>query len=143
MSTPAPAPETSAAEEEKFDPNNFPQDLRAAQLHAAKLYAELHAHQKTLPWSRDPHPGWPEEKERGREHPERPETPGWTDEQAAEYDRLFAALREATAAVQGHKHWKDSREHGVQGADMVALRQALKHAEGAVPLRQEDVEQTA
>ncbi|MER6227193.1 hypothetical protein ABT189_42715 [Streptomyces sp900105755] len=38
-------------------------------------------------------------------------------------------LRGLTAFVQAHQHW-DCRANG---ADMVAVRQALKHAPGAVP----------
>jgi hypothetical protein len=41
----------------------------------------LHAYQKTLPWSREPHPGWLEGTEWGKERG-RPETPGWTLKQA-------------------------------------------------------------
>ncbi len=44
-------------------------------------------------------------------------------------------LRELTAFVQGHGHGADCREHG---ADMVAVRQALKHAPGTVPALAED-----
>ncbi|MCG8971818.1 hypothetical protein [Streptomyces sp. CL12-4] len=132
MSTPAP-------DSAPFDPHAFPADLVAAQRQAAELYAALHAHQETLPWSREPHPGWPDETERGRERPGRPASPGWTDEQAAEFDRLLAELRAAAAAVQGHPWWERCEQEGIKGADMVAARQALKHAEGAVPLAREDV----
>ncbi|MFM9647808.1 hypothetical protein ACKI1S_16870 [Streptomyces galilaeus] len=152
MSTPAPAlaskdpsaPGPAATEPAPFNPHDFPADLRDAQRKAAELYAELRAYQKTLAWAREPHAGWPEEVERGKERRGRPETPGWTPEQAAKYDSLFEALRKATAAVQGHGHWKDCRDHGIDGADMVAVRQALKHAEGAVPaLGRGDVEKVA
>ena len=98
--TPAPAPKDSSdSEPAPFDPHDFPRDLRDAQRTAAELYLELHAYQKTLPWSCEPHPGWPDETERGKERRGRPETPGWTPEQTAEYERLFEALRKATAAV--------------------------------------------
>ncbi|MDQ1052023.1 hypothetical protein [Streptomyces sp. V4I2] len=137
------AEQATDEEKKKFDPKDFPKDLREAQRLAAELYAQLRSYQETLPWSRVPHPGWPDETERGRERPGRPETAGWTDEQAATYDRLFDDLREATAAVQGHGWWKRCEQEGVTGADLVALRQSLKHAEGAVPLAQEDVEAVA
>ncbi|MEV6404132.1 hypothetical protein AB0M58_14455 [Streptomyces bobili] len=143
MSALPPSLEQAPAEEKPFDPHDFPDDLRAAQLRAAELYAELHAYQATLPWSREPHAGWPEETERGKERLGRPETPGWTAEQSTEYDRLFEALREATAAVQGHPWWKRCGKEGIKGSALVTARQTLKHAKGAVPLRQEDVEQTA
>ncbi|MFE1206406.1 hypothetical protein ACFW5V_32485 [Streptomyces sp. NPDC058762] len=134
MSTPAP---------DTFDPHAFPADLVAAQRQAAELYAALHALQATLPWSREPHPGWPDETERGRERPGRPASPGWTAEQAAEFDRLMEELRAATAAVQCHTWWERCADEGVKGADMVAARQELKYAEGAVPLGRGDVETAA
>jgi hypothetical protein len=61
-----------------FTPHAFPEDLIAAQRRTAELYAELHAHQATLPWSRESHPGWPEETEHGRERQGRPASSGWT-----------------------------------------------------------------
>ncbi|MFE7928334.1 hypothetical protein ACFU6S_06270 [Streptomyces sp. NPDC057456] len=119
-----------------FDPHGFPADLRAAQRRAAELYAALHTLQAGLSWSRDPHPGWPDEGQRQG----RPETPGWTAEEAASYDGLLSDLREATAAVQCHGWWERCKQEGV---NVYVARQALKHAAGAVPLQQEDVEQTA
>ncbi|MDI3101962.1 hypothetical protein QJ054_33550 [Streptomyces sp. AN-3] len=136
MSTPAPDPAP-------FDPHAFPADLVAAQRQAAELYAALHALQATLPWSREPHDGWPEETERGREHPGRPASPGWPADAAAEFDRLREELRAATAVVQCHTWWERCVREGVKGADLVAARQALKHAEGAVPLVREDIDAAA
>lgn len=52
-------------------------------------------------------------------------------------------LRKATAAVQAHPWWERCEQEGIKGADLVATRMALKHADGAVPLRQEDVDATA
>ncbi|PNG22355.1 hypothetical protein C1J00_09870 [Streptomyces cahuitamycinicus] len=115
----------------------------AAQRMVAELFARLHAHQAALPWSREKHKGWPDETERGRERPGRPATPGWEPDEAAEYDRLFAALRDATAVVQGHPWWERCEQEGVKGAALVAARMALKHAEGAVPLARDDVEEAA
>ncbi|OVZ99537.1 hypothetical protein B9W64_37735 [Streptomyces sp. CS159] len=142
MSTPAPAP---APEDPSapFDPHAFPAALVAAQRQAAELYAALHALQATLPWSREPHPGWPDETERGRERPGRPASPGWPADAAAEFDRLLEELRAATAVVQCHKWWERCEAEGIRGADMVAARQALKRAEGAVPLVREDVDAAA
>ncbi|WP_060880546.1 hypothetical protein, partial [Streptomyces scabiei] len=136
MSTPSPsvAPEDSST---PFDPHAFPADLVAAQRQAAELYAALHAHQATLPWSREPHPGWPDETERGRERPGRPASPGWADTEAAEFDRLLDELRAATAVVQCHMWWERCAREGIKGADLVGARQALRHATGAVPLVRE------
>ncbi|QQM47358.1 hypothetical protein ACN6AT_37995 (plasmid) [Streptomyces sp. JL4002] len=140
MSTPAPEPDP-------FDPQDFPADLVAAQRQVADLYAALRAHQAMLPWSREPHPGWPDEPERGRERGGRPASPGWTPDEAAEFDRLMEQLRAATARVQCHTWWERCKQEGIKGADMVVTRQALKHAKGAVPegtlLEQDDVRPAA
>ncbi|CAM5237677.1 hypothetical protein [Streptomyces griseomycini] len=126
MTTPDPAPAP-------FNPHAFPNDLVAAQRTAAELYAKLHALQARLPWSREPHDGWPEETERGRQHPGRPATDGWPEDDAAEFDKLLEELRKATATVQCHGWWERCKKEGTTGADLVAARMALKHAPGAVP----------
>ncbi|MEU5978501.1 hypothetical protein [Streptomyces sp. NPDC047315] len=130
MSSSAPTDSPAAVEPAPFDPYDFPSDLLAAQRTAAELFAALHELQARLPWSREPHPGWPEETERGRERPGRPASPGWPEKDAAEYDRLFEELREATATVQCHRWWARCKK---EGAALVDARQKLKHAKGAVP----------
>ncbi|MFE6133711.1 hypothetical protein ACFQ6Q_36450 [Streptomyces sp. NPDC056437] len=119
-----------------FDRHDFPQDLLDAQRHLTALYAQLHAPQARLPWSREAHPGWEEEKERGRQRPGRPATDGWTADEAAEYDRLWAELRTAAAVVDCHPHWGRCRE---AGTGELAARQALKHADGAAPVARDNV----
>lgn len=126
MSTPAPDPAP-------FNPHDFPGDLVAAQRTAAELYAALHTLQARLPWSREPHDGWPEETERGRARPGRPPSPGWPEDDAAEFDKLLEDLRNVTATVQCHGWWKRCQTEGVKGAALVAARMALKRAPGAVP----------
>ncbi|MEU1502896.1 hypothetical protein [Streptomyces sp. NPDC005732] len=143
MTTPAPAPAQASTEESPFDPHDFPQELREEQRRDAELYAELQALQARLPWSREPHDGWPEVEERGRASKGRAPSPGWKPDDAAAYDRLWEELRGATAAVQTHEWWGICERQGVKGADLYAARQALKHAPGAVPLAREDVAQTA
>lgn len=123
---PNPAAAPNQPEPEPFNPEKFPPDLIAAQLRLATLQNRLHAHQARLPWSREPHPGWEAVDERGRQHPGRPATSGWEPADAAEYDRLWAELREAAAAVSCHPHWGKC-------PNPVKARMALKHAEGAVP----------
>ncbi|MFD9395014.1 hypothetical protein ACFWBB_31080 [Streptomyces sp. NPDC060000] len=139
MSTATPPPEQAPAEETPFDPHDFPQKLRDAQRRAAELYAELHSLQARLPWSREPHEGWPEVTDRGRERAGRAASPGWDPADAAAFDKLWEELLEATAYVHTHGWWKTCRDHGVEGADLVAARQALKSAKGAVPLARDDV----
>ncbi|MEJ8632226.1 hypothetical protein [Streptomyces sp. MS2.AVA.5] len=116
-----------------FDPLDFPRDLLDAQRHLTALYAQLHALQARLPWSREAHPGWEEETERGRQRPGRPATDGWTADEAAEYDRLWEKLRTVAAVVDCHPHWIRCKE---AGTGELAARQALKHADGAVPVDQ-------
>jgi hypothetical protein len=61
MSTPAPVSKDST--EVLFDPHAFPEDLVTVQRKAAELYQQLRDFQTTLPWSREPHPGWDGETE--------------------------------------------------------------------------------
>ncbi|MCX4920055.1 hypothetical protein [Streptomyces sp. NBC_00687] len=142
MTTPAPK-ENAAPADAPFDPLAFPKDLLDAQLREATLYAELHALQTKLPWSREPHEGWPDDKERKRAG--RPATEGWSEEEAAAYDELWVDLRKATAVVQGHAWWDRCESEGIKGGALVAARMTLKHADGAVPasLQQADVEAAA
>ncbi|MEU3792546.1 hypothetical protein AB0F07_22540 [Streptomyces fructofermentans] len=72
MTIPAPAPKGSRS----FNPRAFPGDLLDAQRELAGLYAALHAHQKTLPWSREASEGWQAEREHGRERAGRERTDG-------------------------------------------------------------------
>ncbi|MEU9781444.1 hypothetical protein AB0H92_10805 [Streptomyces phaeochromogenes] len=143
MSTPAPSAEQAPVEEQPFDPHAFPEKLCADQRRAAELYAEIHAMQKRLPWSREPDLGWPAVEERGRERAGRESSPGWDPADAAAYDKLHQDLLAAAAAVNVHAWWTTCERRGVKGAALVAARQALKHADGAVPLSREDVEETA
>ncbi|GGQ39341.1 hypothetical protein ACH4NV_33485 [Streptomyces althioticus] len=108
MSTPAP-------DSTPFDPHAFPADLVATQRQAAELYAALRAHQATLHWPREPHDGWPEEMEQGKEHPDRPASPGWAEAKAAGFDRLLPELRTITAQVQCHLWWKRCAAEGIKG----------------------------
>lgn len=132
MSTPAPA-----AEDKPFEPKDFPKDLLAAQRKLAELYAALHAHQARLPWSREADDGWPKEPERWHRRG-RPATTGWDAADAEMYDQLWEDLCKTAEVVQAHEHWTLCKQHGVVGADLVAARQALKHAEGAVPASKKD-----
>ncbi|MFD5856108.1 hypothetical protein [Streptomyces chartreusis] len=144
MSTPAPAPAAKdSSTDAPFDPHGFPVDLVAAQRKAAELSERLRTLQAQLPWSREPHPGWPAEEERGRERPGRPESPGWTEQEAAEFDRLLEELRSSAAVVQTHPWWERCKAEGIEGPALVQARQALKRAEGAVLLARDDVDAAA
>ncbi|MFE1947284.1 hypothetical protein [Streptomyces massasporeus] len=77
--------------------------------------------------------------DRGRERAGREPSPDWPAADAAAYDELWDELRDVTAIVQTHPWWKTCRVHGLHGPDLVAARQALKTAKGAVPLALGDV----
>ncbi|MFH8737641.1 hypothetical protein [Streptomyces sp. NPDC017964] len=123
---------TDAPDDAPFDPYAFPPDLINAQRAAVEAYQALHDYQAKLEWSREPHEGWEEEQPahggalRGY-HSSRPATDGWTAEQSAEYDRLWAELRRTATVVYAHKHWQRC------GTDPLAARQALKREPGALP----------
>ncbi len=53
----------------------------------------------------------------------RPDSPGYTEEQRAEVDRLHALLLELSAAVATHPFWET-----VERDKVVEARMALKHA---------------
>ncbi|MET9528192.1 hypothetical protein [Streptomyces coeruleorubidus] len=121
----------SPAEAPAFDPFAFPPALVAAQREAAEVEAELRRFQATLPWSREPQDGWEAPEQVGGMsgyRSSRPPSPGWTDEQKAEYDRLWELRRKTTLAVYAHEHWKAC------GAKAVEARQALKRVPEAQPV---------
>ncbi|MGW7090024.1 hypothetical protein ACWGH2_41945 [Streptomyces sp. NPDC054871] len=93
------------------NPFNFPAKLIEAQQAAAEAFAELHRYQATLAWSREPHEGWEADKPAhgGVMHgfvSSRPATEGWTEEQKAEYERLWEECREKSGIVHTHPHWE-------------------------------------
>ncbi|MER7625787.1 hypothetical protein [Streptomyces sp. NPDC126503] len=105
--------------------NDFPDDLRdlQAELHRARAaYAAL---ARTLPWSVEPHPGWP-----GTAHPHtgeitggREPSPGYTPEQTAEEERLRRLVTDLSAAVSTHPYWNTLE----LGPARIAARMKLKH----------------
>ncbi|MBV1940828.1 hypothetical protein KUF83_30300 [Streptomyces sp. BV286] len=118
------------------DPSNpygFPPKLVEAQKAAAEAFEELNRYQAKLPWSRDPHDGWeaPAPAHGGVLNgysSSREPTTGWTDEQKAEYDRLWAQCRETSSIVLTHEHWEN-----FEGPELIAARQALKKLPDALP----------
>ncbi|MFE6888020.1 hypothetical protein [Streptomyces sp. NPDC057694] len=113
----------------KPDSHDFPNDLLAAQKHAATLYAELHH------FAIRPHSALVRgtlrrvgvargtarrEGRRLRIGPAR--LPGWNDDDKVTYEQLWRDLETATAKVSTHRHWST-----YSGPDLVAARMALKH----------------
>ncbi|WP_176732379.1 MULTISPECIES: hypothetical protein [unclassified Streptomyces] len=89
--SPRPAPPAVSATAE----TGLPSDLLAAQTRLHQATAELAALVHTLPWSVEPHGGWP-----GTKHPHTDEvtggrepSPGWTAEQKTAVDRLTQEVR--------------------------------------------------
>jgi hypothetical protein len=120
---------------EPLDALSFPADLLAGQREQAEASAEPHALQTRLSWPGEPHPGWPGETERGREHPGRPASPGWDPAHDGRFGELVSRLRELAHFVQWRRHWADVQ---ASGADLAAARMALKRAEDAVAAQAEE-----
>ncbi|MCQ6554632.1 hypothetical protein NPS70_15700 [Streptomyces sp. C10-9-1] len=112
--------------------NTFPEDLRAAQLRLHRATAELAGLVRSLPWSVEPHEGWPgtEHPHTGRTEGGRPSSPGWREEERAAVDRLRAECLALSEAVAVHPYWAE-----VAREDVVAARTELKAATrpGAAP----------
>ncbi|KUL40374.1 hypothetical protein ADL22_14915 [Streptomyces sp. NRRL F-4489] len=100
---------------------DFPQDLREAQLELHQVRSALADLYKRLPWSVEPQPGWTHTKENGHFYEtERPESPGWTDEEQSEVAALRARQLELSERVVTHAFWSSCD-------DPPAARSALKH----------------
>ncbi|WP_405575627.1 hypothetical protein OG317_36855 [Streptomyces sp. NBC_01167] len=113
-----------------FDPHDFPHDLLDAQRALTALNAQLRALQARLPSvvpGSGPRAGGGEGA--GTASP-RAAGDGWTADDAAEYDRLWAELRTAATAVGPVQRSRRRRTRP---------RRALKHADGAEPVNQDAV----
>ncbi|WP_331756320.1 hypothetical protein OHA04_45445 (plasmid) [Streptomyces sp. NBC_01590] len=101
----------------------FPQDLLDAQAALRETRAAYEEYAKTLPWSAEPMPGWESDKQLHSNYiSAKPDSPGYTEEQAAEVARFRARLLELSIAVSTHLYWA-----ALSGEDVVAARMALKH----------------
>ncbi|MFE7111693.1 hypothetical protein ACFU98_29715 [Streptomyces sp. NPDC057575] len=102
----------------------FPQDLLDAQVALFETRVAYEEYAKTLPWSAQPMPGWEGDKQLHssyRSHKE--DSPGYTEEQAAEVQRFQDELRRLSITVSTHPFWDT-----VDAGDRVEARMALKHA---------------
>ncbi|MFB6879114.1 hypothetical protein [Streptomyces sp. NPDC056323] len=105
----------------KYD---FPQDLRDAQIALHETRAACEQYAETLPWSAEPMPGWESDKQLHSTYiSAKPDSPGYTEDQAAEVTRFRARLLELSTTVSTHPFWES-----VEAGDRVAARMALKHA---------------
>jgi len=107
----------------KNDAYDFPQDLLDAQLALHETRAAYEQYAQTLPWSAVPMTGWESEKQPYTSFRSgKADSPGYTDEQAAEVARFQARLVELSTTVSTHPYW------ATLGEGVVAARMALKHA---------------
>ncbi|MGA5078645.1 hypothetical protein ACPC37_13715 [Streptomyces griseoincarnatus] len=104
---------------------DFPSDLRAGQEELHQVRAELSALLKRLPWSVEPLDGFSDDN--GWRRVERPASPGWTEDEQAEVEKLRRREHELAVFVSTHRYWAE-----LTGSDRVYARSALKRAhEGA------------
>ncbi|MGW4873690.1 hypothetical protein [Streptomyces chartreusis] len=104
-------------------PYDFPSDLLAGQEELHQVRAELSALLKRLPWSVVPLDGFSDDN--GWRKVERPASPGWTEDQQAEVEKLRQREHELAVFVSGHRFWSE-----MAGSDRVDARTKLKHAQG-------------
>ncbi|MGW5472866.1 hypothetical protein [Streptomyces chartreusis] len=104
-------------------PYDFPSDLLAGQEELHQVRAELSALLKRLPWSVVPLDGFSDDN--GWRKVERPASPGWTEDQQAEVEKLRQREHELAVFVSGHRFWSE-----MAGSDRVDARTKLKHAHG-------------
>ncbi|MGP4004453.1 hypothetical protein [Streptomyces sp. 8N706] len=101
----------------------FPGDLVTAQQELHHVRAELSALLAKLPWSVTPEAGFRDTKEDGYWHTrERPDSPGWSQEEQAQVAALRKRQLALAEAVVTHDFWTT-----LSGPDRVAARSAIKH----------------
>ncbi|WP_320775020.1 hypothetical protein [Streptomyces sp. CRN 30] len=99
---------------------DFPSDLLAGQEELHQVRADLSALLKRLPWSVEPVDGFSDDT--GWRKVERPASPGWSQDEQAEVEKLRQRERELAVFVTTHRYWAQ-----FTGADQVAARSTLKH----------------
>jgi hypothetical protein len=100
---------------------DFPSDLLAGQEELHQVRAELSALLKRLPWSVVPLDGYSDDG--GWRKVERPASPGWTEDQQAEVEKLRRREHELAVFVSGHRFWTE-----ITAPDRMDARSRLKHA---------------
>ncbi|MFE9094175.1 hypothetical protein [Streptomyces sp. NPDC007264] len=99
---------------------DFPSDLLAGQEELHQVRAELLALLKRLPWSVEPLEGFSDDT--AWRKVERPASPGWTEDEQAEVEKLRRRERELAVFVSGHRFWSQ-----VAKEEKVDARMRLKH----------------
>ncbi|MHC5703111.1 hypothetical protein HHX38_00510 [Streptomyces sp. PKU-MA01144] len=107
--------------------DDFPDELRDAQLRLHQARSAYRALCRELPWSVESAEGWTgEEGHYSGYRREFPASPGWTDAQRAEEATLRERVLTLSIEVSTHPYWA-----GLDRPEVVKARMALKHAEGA------------
>ncbi|MGK5629148.1 hypothetical protein [Streptomyces sp. URMC 123] len=105
---------------------DFPADLLQAQRELHEVRARLQEVCARLPWSVEPLPGFRQTQAEGYwRDVERPDSPGWTDEEQQLVAQLRQRAQELSITVATHPFWAT-----LEGPDRVKARMALKHAHG-------------
>ena len=105
---------------------DFPSDLLAGQEELHQVRAELLSLLKRLPWSVEPLDGFSDDA--GWRKVERPASPGWTEDEQAEVEKLRQRERELAVFVSCHRFWTEmAPEHTVDA------RMRLKHVHEEPP----------
>ncbi|MFI2199795.1 hypothetical protein ACH47Z_03205 [Streptomyces sp. NPDC020192] len=99
----------------------FPSDLLAGQEELHQVRAELSALLKRLPWSVEPMDAFSDDT--GWRKVERPASPGWSEDEQAEVEKLRRREHELAVFISTHRFWAE-----VAAADRVETRTRLKHA---------------
>ncbi|MFJ7072956.1 hypothetical protein [Streptomyces sp. NPDC098781] len=105
-------------------PYDFPSDLLAGQEELHQVRAELSALLKRLPWSVVPLDGFSDDN--GWRKVERPASPGWTEDEQAEVEKLRQREHELAVFVSGHRYWSE-----FAATERTDARMKLKHAHDA------------
>ncbi|NEB82009.1 hypothetical protein G3I40_43390 [Streptomyces sp. SID14478] len=107
----------AATEDSEFD---FPSDLLAGQEELHQIRADLQALFKRLPWSVAPLDAISDTQ--GWRKLERPASPGWTDDEQAEVEKLRRRELELAVFVTCHRYWSE-----LPGPAAVRARARLQH----------------
>ncbi|MFZ3570784.1 hypothetical protein ACOKM5_28050 [Streptomyces sp. BH097] len=107
----------AATDDSDFD---FPGDLLAGQAELRQIRAELLALLKRLPWSVEPHDAVMDTH--GWRKMERAASPGWSEDDQAEVEKLRRRELELAVFVTCHRYWSE-----LTGGDAVRARARLKH----------------
>ncbi|MGW2339975.1 hypothetical protein [Streptomyces sp. NPDC001661] len=99
---------------------DFPGDLLAGQAELHQIRAELLALLKRLPWSVEPHDAVMDTQ--GWRKMERAASPGWSEDDQAEVEKLRRRELELAVFVTCHRYWSE-----LTGSDAVRARARLKH----------------